>query len=601
MMAQYPTSTLEASKMLEAALEQMDGIIQGTKYEHPSSSTANQQTSFVSTNDINLNISNTHANYRTTSSSNQPNVSELLDCMRRLHIAIQDIPDDTCLRLSVRERDIEDAVYSWIDGRRRKEGIGRKDLDDIKNFNYEVSTLEDRIGKLEEQNHVLNGEIFVKNNHIADLEKMIIEERNRKQYLAEKNVGKNESGLNLTEGLDTGCGEALNTSATSTGTTPAKAALQAEQIQLKNRCEELERENLELRKLCGGNRTPKYLDLSHSNRRHNNSNMISTQLVSSPNSGSSVSDHEMSPIEHQRSFPNESSRNEPSSNVANTNNSSPKSSKGLRRIFSKIKRSNSGGTIGGEQTPQQIKPQPQQISVQQQPQPIILQPQNVHTNPSVNAFSRGGRFRATTGGHRFKGISLANSVRDPNTTPGARRPFNHWTLDMLSIWMDSLGLGMYDNHLKLSGIRNGENLASMHGHELESKLGMKTPLHRKKLILAIASRQESTSANSNMNAGHGVTKKPGDASIDAAGKLDHLWVTRWLDDIGLPQYKESFLDARVDGRVLNVLTVDDLIFELGVGSLLHHLSIRRAIQVLRQNNFDANCLKRRSSPEENDR
>ena len=172
---------------------------------------------------------------------------------------------------------------------------------------------------------------------------------------------------------------------------------------------------------------------------------------------------------------------------------------------------------------------------------------------------------------------------------------------MLSIWMDSLGLGMYDNHLKLSGIRNGENLASMHGHELESKLGIKTPLHRKKLILAIASRQESTSANSNMNAGHGGTKKPGDASIDAAGKLDHLWVTRWLDDIGLPQYKESFLDARVDGRVLNVLTVDDLIFELGVGSLLHHLSIRRAIQVLRQNNFDANCLKRRSSPEENDR
>merc|ERR1712038_1741107 len=39
----------------------------------------------------------------------------------------------------------------------------------------------------------------------------------------------------------------------------------------------------------------------------------------------------------------------------------------------------------------------------------------------------------------------------------------------------------------------------------------------------------------------------------------------------------------------------------GVGSLLHHLSIRRAIQVLRQKNFDPNCLKRRSSPEENDR
>ena len=130
-------------------------------------------------------------------------------------------------------------------------------------------------------------------------------------------------------------------------------------------------------------------------------------------------------------------------------------------------------------------------------------------------------------------------------------------------------------------------------------MGMKMPLHRKKLILAIASRQES-SINPNMTPG-AKDGKGKELLIDSAGKLDHLWVTRWLDDIGLPQYKEAFLDARVDGRVLNVLTIDDLIFELGVGSLLHHLSIRRAIQVLRQKDFDPNCLKRRSSQEENDR
>ena len=29
-----------------------------------------------------------------------------------------------------------------------------------------------------------------------------------------------------------------------------------------------------------------------------------------------------------------------------------------------------------------------------------------------------------------------------------------------------------------------------------------------------------------------------------------------LDDMGLPQYKEAFLDNKVDGRVLNVLTVE---------------------------------------------
>lgn len=33
------------------------------------------------------------------------------------------------------------------------------------------------------------------------------------------------------------------------------------------------------------------------------------------------------------------------------------------------------------------------------------------------------------------------------------------------------------------------------------------------------------------------------------------WITKWLDDIGLPQYKDQFYDARIDGRVLNHLTV----------------------------------------------
>lgn len=37
--------------------------------------------------------------------------------------------------------------------------------------------------------------------------------------------------------------------------------------------------------------------------------------------------------------------------------------------------------------------------------------------------------------------------------------------------------------------------------------------------------------------------------------LDYHWVARWLDDIGLPQYKDSFAESRVDGRVLHYITV----------------------------------------------
>lgn len=41
-------------------------------------------------------------------------------------------------------------------------------------------------------------------------------------------------------------------------------------------------------------------------------------------------------------------------------------------------------------------------------------------------------------------------------------------------------------------------------------------------------------------------------------KSQYVFGTRfagWLDDIGLPQYKDQFHEARVDGRVIQYLTV----------------------------------------------
>jgi hypothetical protein len=69
-----------------------------------------------------------------------------------------------------------------------------------------------------------------------------------------------------------------------------------------------------------------------------------------------------------------------------------------------------------------------------------------------------------------------------------------------------------------------------------------------------------------------------DPHLIPAGELDTAWVLRWLDDAGLPQHKETFLAARVDGRVLHSLTMDDLAI-LHVTSHLHVSSLRRGIQV----------------------
>ena len=83
-----------------------------------------------------------------------------------------------------------------------------------------------------------------------------------------------------------------------------------------------------------------------------------------------------------------------------------------------------------------------------------------------------------------------------------------------------------------------------------------------------------------------------------AGKLDHQWAVRWLDDIGLPQYKDAFLESRLDGRMLHLLTVDDLCTHLKVTNLLHLICIRRGVQVLRLNDYNPSCLQRRSMPED---
>lgn len=75
--------------------------------------------------------------------------------------------------------------------------------------------------------------------------------------------------------------------------------------------------------------------------------------------------------------------------------------------------------------------------------------------------------------------------------------------------------------------------------------------------------------------------------------MDNAAVLRWLDDVGLPQHKESFQNAKVDGRVLHRLTTEDLL-SLGVTAQLHAASLRRGIQILRELNFEFDNLERRS-------
>ncbi|XP_028971151.1 liprin-beta-2b isoform X18 [Esox lucius] len=213
-----------------------------------------------------------------------------------------------------------------------------------------------------------------------------------------------------------------------------------------------------------------------------------------------------------------------------------KNHRGIKKLWGKIKRSQSGGLQGGD--------------------------------PEPGEFKRGG-VRATAGPRLARTGETLTSVRDLKT------PFSNWTPEQVCCWLEEFGLGQYVI-LSRHWVSSGHTLLSASPQDLEKEMGIKNPLHRKKLLLALKSFSTK------------LTEK--------SSELDHIWVTRWLDDIGLPQYKDQFHEGRVDGRMLQYLTVNDLLF-LKVTSQLHHLSVKCAIHVLHVNRFNPYCLKRRPGDE----
>ncbi|XP_021711262.1 liprin-beta-1 isoform X3 [Aedes aegypti] len=218
---------------------------------------------------------------------------------------------------------------------------------------------------------------------------------------------------------------------------------------------------------------------------------------------------------------------------------SHKNLKGLRNIFGKIKRSNSG-------TLEDVDP---------------------------GEFKRGG-VRATAGAR----LGWSSEFRRPD------KPLKEWDLDSLCQWFDHLGLGMYEEDLR-RWLKTGgaAELIRASPIDIEKELNLKSPLHRKKIVLAIADLSESVE---------------GDMLLKSAGKLDTPWIIRWLEDVGLPQYKDSFMAARMDGRMLHKLTMDDLV-SLHVSSCVHVASLRRGIQLMREQKWNPDCLIRRSMSDEN--
>jgi len=478
----------EASRMLEAALEQMDGIIQGAKYELPQFDNFNIQDS----------------NYNPPMAATLP----VRDALRNLKQSILSSPGNV---LSHADTDTRDFLYNWLKNnkadyskslyasqkwRNKEDASGIHDLTGVEERLHELDREKDC---LQLQVTVLEDQIEGQSRKIAELERTLRlrdEERSRLEEVVQRERTV-RSGVELKNG-----------------------ELKTELAGLKLKCARLERDLTELR-----NCTPKLP------RPGNLTTARSPTPISSPDDSSPVSRKGITLSDDE----NVENQNEMDTSMVSL---SGRSTRGIRKILGKIKRSNSGG-FESDRAPSQAG--------------------------TEASFNRGG-VRATVSGRLgWTNGSKANFKKNR---------FSDWSVDMLCTWLETIGLGQYTGEVQRH-IGTGADLAKLGGSDLDSKLGIKNPLHRKKLILAMQSKID--------------VKRP-----DPAGNLDCAWVVRWLDDIGLPQYKESFLECRIDGRLLNLLTVDDLSY-LKVSSLLHHYSIRRGIQILRQHGFDSEFLTRRAT------
>uniref|UniRef100_A0A669CJ17 PPFIA binding protein 1b n=1 Tax=Oreochromis niloticus TaxID=8128 RepID=A0A669CJ17_ORENI len=216
------------------------------------------------------------------------------------------------------------------------------------------------------------------------------------------------------------------------------------------------------------------------------------------------------------------SNNSDSTHTLPTTPESRKKSKGIKKLFGKLKRSQSTTF-------------------------------NLDDNLPEGEFKRGG-VRATAGPR----LGWSRDLQRVNNDVDA--PFARWPKDQVCDWLQEQGLGLYVNMARV-WISSGQTLLQASQLDLERELGIKHPLHRKKLQLALQAL--------------------GSEEEDNKGKLDYNWVT-------------STYQLLVEDMSL----LDDLL-SLKVGSVLHHLSIKRAIQVLRLNNYEPNCLRRRPSDENN--
>ncbi|XP_028163796.1 liprin-beta-1 isoform X2 [Ostrinia furnacalis] len=209
-------------------------------------------------------------------------------------------------------------------------------------------------------------------------------------------------------------------------------------------------------------------------------------------------------------------------------------------------------------------------------------------SPSPSLREVRSRLGSGGGGIRLEGDDIARaSIRStgprPRMTPmpWQTTDLRQWDCETTCGWLESLGLEVYAAAARswLGGAPDARGvIAAASPQTIDKELAVKHPMHKKKIVLALT----------DLLGGHG------DPMLTASGQLDTAWALRWLEDIGVCGARGAASEAALDGRLLHRLSHSELHAHLRVTHALHALSIRRGIQVLRENKFNPETMIRRA-------
>lgn len=153
-------------------------------------------------------------------------------------------------------------------------------------------------------------------------------------------------------------------------------------------------------------------------------------------------------------------------------------------------------------------------------------------------------------------------------------PMVRWKSEAVVAWLELVvQMPMYSKACS-ENVKSGKVLLSLSDNDIQTGFSMINPLHKRKLRLALEDVRQTDSV-----------------TYPCLAKLDHWWVVNeWLPSIGLNQYKGTFRENLVDGRVLNSLTRKDIERHLNIVDRSHQTSISLGIELLAKYSYDLEKL-----------